>query len=399
VSRLLITGTMSRSDIVQTFERLEGASEMTFLEYERDWGQGIDRSVYDGMGRLMTWEESRSADAVLRAVRPDRVILLFISSINQVALRVAARDRGVETVHVEHGYRLPATDAPRARTLAHRPEGRRLGSHRTHLFFARSLLRRHPPAVAKLANYAVQVSRVGAQPDVLRAFADLRRPDRYVSYSPECFEYHRDVDRVPDSIAANTLFTGIPQFDDFRIVSAEPSPGEVLLIDHQFHNSGLFGWSEAFRHEWVRQVAERVFAAGAIKLHVRLHPGDRSRAWEPLRAQYPIHIVERSALPSLSRRVPLVLGTFSTMQLPFAALPHVAMLSLEIHPEEGWFPSRRLAEAGVAEPVRSYDALTAALRSTSSLLERQQPRKNEFTARFLERLDGGAADRVARSLL
>jgi hypothetical protein len=399
VTKLLITGTMSRSDIVQAFERLDGKAELTFVEYERDWGQGIDPSVYQGRGQLITWEESRSADAILRSVRPDRVVFLFTSSINQVALRVAARERGIETVHVEHGYRLPAADAPNALTTAHRPGGRRLGDRRTHLFFSRSLLRRRPSAAANLARYAAKITRAGGTPEVLREFADLRRPDRYVSYSQECFNYHRDVDRIPDRVAAATVFTGVPQFDDFRIADAEPVIGDVLLIDHQFHNSGLFGWTDAFRREWVREVAQRVFGAGAKRLHVRLHPGDRSHAWDPLVAEHDIHIVPRRALPELALRVPLVLGTFSTMQLPFAALPHIAMISLEIHPEPSWFPSRRMAEAGVVQPVRTYGELATALEHTSELLRRQQPKKPEFTARFLERLDGGAADRLARSLL
>jgi hypothetical protein len=399
VTKLLITGTMSRSDIVQTFERLEGSAELTFVEYEGDWGQGIDRSVYEGKGRLVTWEESRSADAVLRSVKPDRVVFLFTSSINQVALRVAAREQGIETVHVEHGYRLPAADSPGALTTAHRPGGRRLGDRRTHLFFARSVMQRRPSAATALARYAAKVTRTGGTPEVLREFADLRRPDRYVSYSQECFTYHRDVDRIPDRVADATVFTGVPQFDDFRIADGHPVTGEVLLIDHQFHNSGLFGWSDDFRRGWVREVAQRVFAAGAKRLHVRLHPGDVSRAWDPLLSTYDIQIAPRSALPELALRVPIVLGTFSTMQLPFAALPHVAMISLEIHPQPSWFPSRRMAEAGVVEPVRTYDELTKALELPDDLLIRQQPKKGEFTTRFLERLDGGAAHRVARSLL
>jgi hypothetical protein len=327
------------------------------------------------------------------------VVFLFTSSINQVALRVAARERGIETVHVEHGYRLPAADAPSALTTAHRPGGRRLGDRRTHLFFSRSVLRRRPSAATNLVRYAAKITRTGGTPDVLREFADLRRPDRYVSYSQECFNYHRDVDRIPDRVAAATVFTGVPQFDDFRIADAQPVTGEVLLIDHQFHNSGLFGWNDGFRREWVREIAERVFAAGTKRLYVRLHPGDVSRAWDPLLREYGIQIVPRRVLPKLALRVPLVLGTFSTMQLPFAALPHIATIALEIHPEQGWFPSHRMAQAGVVVPVRTYEELAAALRHPSDLLERQQPRKPEFTARFLERLDGRAAERLAGSLL
>src|SRR5437764_6141214 len=123
--RFLITGTMSRTDILDMFRPLVASAQLAFVEYERNWGQGFDRSVYQPFGDLFTWEESRSADALVRRVQPDLVVLLFTSSLNQVALRAAARDRGIATVHVEHGYRLPAADSLPARLPAERASAAR----------------------------------------------------------------------------------------------------------------------------------------------------------------------------------------------------------------------------------------------------------------------------------
>lgn len=397
--RLLITGTMSRADILDMFRPISNAADLTFVEYERDWGQGINRALYQSIGEITTWEESGSADHLLRRVRPDRVVLLFISSLNQVALRVAAKDHGIEAVHVEHGYRLLAADAPPARTAAHRPNGARLGDRHTHAFFARSLRHRGARIAATLSHYAVTVGRQGATPEVLRQFAHLRRPDRYISYARECFEFHRDVDRVPAELAASTIFTGIPQLDDFRLVTNGPTRPELLLIDHQFHNSGLFGWDEAFRREWVSRVADTVLAGGFERVYVKLHPGDRSGCWDPYVREGDVCLVERTELANLSQTVQVVLGTFSTMQMPFAAQPHVALLSLEIHPQRGWFPSRRLVEMGVSAPVRGYKELDQQLRDTEVLRAGQKPAKPRFIKRFLERLDGRAGERMTAALL
>jgi hypothetical protein len=207
------------------------------------------------------------------------------------------------------------------------------------------------------------------------------------------------VDCVPDKIADAVIFTGVPQFDDFRPVDGAAQANEVLLIDHQFHQQGLFGWNETFRRDWTRRVADAVFRAGFERLHVKVHPGDRSDGWRSQIGDHRIRIVDRPELVSLSRTVPVVLGTFSTMQMPFAALPNVALLSLEIHPESGWFPSRRFVEAGVAEPVRSYSELSDCLRQTSELQARQRPAKAAFLKRFLGYLDGRAGQRMTQALV
>jgi hypothetical protein len=396
VARLLVTGTMSRGDILDMFTVARDSCDLTFVEYERGWGDGIDRRMYQRFGRLTTWEAHASADELLEQTQPDRIAFLFTTSLNQVVLRAAARQYGIEAVHVEHGYRPPIADEINRRTTARtRADGHHSGL-RTHAFFARSLPRRGRSAT-NLAMYAHAVRRGGASHEVLRSFADLRRADRYVSFSRECFAHHRDVDRLPQPVADSAEFTGIPQFDDFRMVhDAEPGKS-ILLVDHQLHNARIFGWDEAFRQAWVDELVRTTRAAG-FALYVKLHPGDRSGAWSRHEDEKDVQLVERADLVTLSSQVSVVLGTCSTLQLPFAALPHVAMITLEIHPEPGWFASRRFVEAGVAEPVRSFSELGAKLDQHARLRARQEAAKPEFTSRFLEKLDGSAGARLAAAL-
>ena len=102
---LLVVGTMNRPDVVSMFSRVE--ARLTFLEYEDNWGVRLDPAIYEPFGEVTNWERHDSVDHVLDELRPDRVAMISINSREQVALRVAARERGVEVVHVEHGYRLP----------------------------------------------------------------------------------------------------------------------------------------------------------------------------------------------------------------------------------------------------------------------------------------------------
>src|SRR5690349_11963290 len=83
-------------------------ADLTFVEYERNWGHGLDPSVYHTYGTLTTWEEHSSASALLTSTNPDLIAMIAISSRNQLALRATASRRGIEVIHVEHGYRLPA---------------------------------------------------------------------------------------------------------------------------------------------------------------------------------------------------------------------------------------------------------------------------------------------------
>ncbi len=387
---------MSRRDILEMFTVPRTRAELIFVEYERGWGDGIDPGVYQDFGDLVTWEAHSSANKLLEETGPDRVVFLFTNSLNQVALRVAARNKGIESIHAEHGYRPPIAAEINRYTTARNRNDNHFSSFRTHSFFARSLVT-SGGAAGVLAKYASAVRREGASPAVLRSFADLRRVDRYISFSAECFDHHRDVDRLPAPFSESVVFTGIPQFDDFRITPISQPERSILLIDHQLHNGGIFGWDERFRRIWIERLVAVAKSAG-FRLFVKLHPGDRSDSWRSYWDEPSIQIVEREDLAELARRVSVVLGTCSTLQLPFAALPHVAMITLEIHPESDVFASRRFVEAGVAEPVRDFSGLLVALESFDELRVGQQPFKAAFTKRFLERLDGRAGDRLAAAL-
>jgi hypothetical protein len=392
--RLLICGALSRPDILGILARSVGRFEMVFIEYAYNEGTGIDKTVYEPFGEVLTWEQFRSADALLDQVRPDRVVLFYTTSLNQVALRQAALDRDINVLHLEHGIPLPVVSRMSATASVPRL---RNSDWRTHAFFLRSLPRRRPRVQRLLIKYAVAVQRHGPTSEILQRFATIRRADRYVSFSRECIAYHVDMDRIADPPQVVSI-TGAPQFDDFRL--ADP-PSRLrpaaLLIDHQLHNAGWCGWTLAYRDPWVRGIASAVKAAG-YELYVKTHPGDRSNAWDSFAAAGEVKLVSRSDVADLANEVPFVLGTFSTLQSALAAMPQVAHVTLEIHPDSRWFPSRRLVEMGIAEPVTDFGGLEMALRRYDELQLRQAPHKPEFIKQFLYALDGQAGQRVSDAL-
>ena len=395
--RIMVVAALGRRDIVSMFDLLVGQAELTFVEYARNWGHGLDPAAYEGIGRLTTWEEHGSADALLDSLRPTRVAMLSIGSRNQLALRAAARRRGIPVDHVEHGYRLPATVRQDPAIAGGGRSGPR-STARANRFFLDSTIHEGFPGAVRLAEVGLRATLDGgavAHPRLARA----RRPDRYVSYSEECFDYHRVADRVPVELAKRTVFVGVPQFDCFAYEESAPKEDRLaVMADHQLHNSGVRGWTADYRRDWARRL-EQALRASSWRLVLKRHPGDGEDVWRNSDPACVKQVETIDELAAHADRASLVLGTGSTLQLPLMASPGAAALALEIHPRPGPALSGRIIEAGVAEPVTSFDDLHIALQRTAELREQQAASKPAFVERFLYRLDGKARERLAAALL
>ena len=395
--RLLVVATLGRADIVSMFQGLVGQAELSFLEYRRNWGDGVDPDVYGRYGRLTTWEEYRSAPELLDRLRPDRIVMLSIGSRNQLALRWEAARRGIEVVHVEHGYRLPAAARQDPAIAGSGRSGPR-STFRANRFFLDSMIHEGFPGAVRLAEVGFRATVDGgavAHPRLARA----RRPDRYVSFSEECFEYHRVADRVPAELADRTVFVGVPQFDCFAYQGVAPREDRLaVMADHQLHNAGMRGWTVEYRRDWARRL-EQTLRASSWRLVLKRHPGDMEDVWRDSDPAFIEQVETIDELAAHAEAASLVLGTGSTLQLPLIASPSAAALALEIHPHPGPDLSGRIIEAGVAEAVLTFDDLGTALRHIEGLRERQVGSKPAFIERFLYRLDGKARERLAGALL
>lgn len=385
------------------FRGVAERAELTFVEYESN--PGVTPELYEPYGRLATWEQHSSARALLREAEPDLLVMLAIGVRNQLALRREAARRGVRTIHLEHGYRLPlatqrllSADRDRVPHAGGATGGRR-SSLATQRFLAASLLRLPPREAARIARFAL-ASAGGASLKTLSAAADLRRPDRYVSFSPECFAFHRELDLVPPELADRTRFVGVPQFDCFR--SGQGGGGadaeSVVLVDHQLHNTGFMGWNPEHHRRWVEGIHAAVTARGR-RIVVKTHPGERRSPWAE-HTDGSVEIVPSvELLAERARSAQVALGIMSTLQLPLAGLDHTATITVEIHPRPNQVLSSRLVEAGVAHPVASFEELGAALDRAPRIHREQRAAKPAFVERFLHRLDGRSGERLTEALL
>jgi hypothetical protein len=127
---------------------------------------------------------------------------------------------------------------------------------------------------------------------------------------------------------------------------------------------------------------------------VKQHPGDTSDSWRPHLKPGTIELIDTDALREHAPSTRIVLANTSSLQIPFAGLPHTVMIALEIHPEPGDLLAEPFVRAGIARPVVSFDELERALREPHALELEQAPHKRRFVEQFLGVFDGRAGARL-----
>lgn len=396
---LLISGTINRPDILKMFDLLKDQT-LTFVEYPACFDERTPK-VYAPYGTVFSWRDFKSADELLDKTQPDRVVLLFNSSFNQVALRLAAKRRAIPVIHLEHGFRIRA-DADSQKEIdavakRQRSTQRFLNPKellKNNAFLTGTLLTLKGEERDQLLEYLELTYFEVPDTQSLRASAEMRRCDAYVTYSKEIFEYARELDNIGSDVPVH--FTGIPQFDDFRAEVSNVIPKSVLLIDHQFVNGGYFGWNLEFRKSWAHKLVSCIEKSGR-QLFIKTHPGDTSGVWKPYLHAQQVKTVTHEEL--VTQGFETVVGVLSTLMLPFAAQTHTTLLGLDIHPESGHFVSQPLANSGILAPCFDWTQFERSLTDLRPVHREQVQRKCEFTKAFLCTLDGGAKERLTDALL
>jgi hypothetical protein len=407
---VLIVGTIDRPDLLTMFKSLVGNVPMTFLEYRFNYRRELHPENYVPYGPVVSWDQFANADDLLDRIMPRRVVLLFNTSLNQVALKLAAQRRGIPTFHLQHGFRLRFDEhlqfeeeirpkaQHRAKAFVSRSPREVACALREHAFFWRSLPAMDARTRRRAAGFALQNYRGKASPRLSRAYADIRRLDEYIAHAPEDFNQHWGEDALDQTNFRGVHFIGFPQFDDLcDLGPVEVDDRNVILIDHQFHNSDFFGWNLDFRRSWTASIADIVRRLG-LRLHIKQHPGDTSDSWRTHLSPGSIELID---FEGLRRRIPAtrsIMGTASSMQMPLAGMEHTVLIALEIHPRPGPMLSKGFVRTGVGHAVTTYEELEQALRKSLELLNQQSPHKAPFIEQFLHRVDGQAGNRLRRIL-
>jgi len=393
---IIVVGDYCRKDFLGFFSKLKDQFSIYFLEYSYP-GELRDHS-YQKYGTAIFWKDFISAQHLLKKIRPRAVIFFFIESLNHVAILNACKVAAVKTYHLEHGLRdldfqlylkekgIPFNSIPLQRKV---PLGVRL---RTRLFFemTRLLL---PGKNRKFLSF---YKKIRLKNSILDAFLqiknEMRTADHYISFSPAVYKFHQRL----DGLSKNHLvtFIGLPPFDYIVNDPArkpELDKPKIVFIDSAFHVEESYGWTKTSRRDFLNRLKNAVESAG-FHLWIKKHPLDYSDFWRDGEWSM-IGDDEWSASWS---NFNIILGEYSTLMIPLAALSHTVCFCFDAHPVEGYKVSNFLTEGGVCDEMEDADQLGALLKEPHLLCEiykRQWLCKDQFLKNWLTALDGSATER------
>ncbi|MCC6648508.1 MAG: hypothetical protein IT374_23430 [Polyangiaceae bacterium] len=371
------------------------------LELELLWREGPDEpgAPPPFVRREHFLRDHRTARALLLAARPDRIVLMEIIALREVALIVAARALGIPTFYLEHGA---AGDAATARArFAEFPVGERL---------RRSIARlAHLRRVAEVRYFylsgAGDVSGRSlpsflALPALLAALAPTRALARlrFAERVPEtCIVFNRanqeEFELLHGRGGYRAALTGVPFFDAYHRPDLATDPSLVAYLDHPYLESGLLGWTEAHHRHVARSLA-RFAEARRLRVLVKLHPRSSLERWLGYELPPSVEIVQRGDTTEQLLRAGLVLTYGSSLATGLLSARR-NLVALRWHPTPRPF-GVDFAETGLCHRSDSVDELSTRFDGwlAENLAASRDAEHRAFLARFNEPFDGQARARV-----
>jgi hypothetical protein len=234
----------------------------------------IDRHAQDSIdlppATIHYWGDFASPYGLLDAVRPDKIVFSDIEAFHQLALNVAARNRGIPTLVLQHGSRGAfeldlAVREPQRLALS----GTSAWSAR---FLASALRPKNLLALPALSRFVYERKRYELTAALQRNRFELRRADRYIEFSHENAGYHRSRDGVPEH---RFTYIGNPTLDELftRVPSYVPRD-YALLLDAPFLEAGGFTQGRISPEQKADYLVrlDRLCALQGLRLVAKLHP-------------------------------------------------------------------------------------------------------------------------------
>lgn len=398
---LLVVGDYSRRNFLDLFEKSKDDFSFFFIEYASE--KEIRDDYHKKYGKALFWKDFANAYELLEKIKPCKVVFFFIETYNHIALNVACKQRHIPTFHLEHGVRDFERNALMEKSGREPIRYRRMNrivkaipmaftKFKTRAFFRNTLKKTKGEAVTFLSEYF----RIRSKNSIHRTFelvnSFYRVADIYISFSPAIFKAHQLADHLP--IDKPVHFIGIPFFDQWHVPAIQSQTIKaVLFIDQAFVKQKLLGWTLAFQQQFIRSLADACSSSG-YSLLVKLHPVEDHSAWRKAEQHGLLSIIDNKQLEEMALKAQVVIGFYSTLLMPLAAMPHTTVFSLENHPVQGIFPSKFLVENGVSKAVENMDELKSCLGNIEAWHKEQIKNKQHFIDDWLYKLDGFAGNRL-----
>jgi hypothetical protein len=409
---VLVVGDYNRKDFVEVFSSSIGEVDFLFLDYYSP--QDVKTDWYKQYGKAIFWKDFTDAYNLLNKIKPDKVLFYFIESYNHAALNVACKQLKIPTYHLEHGLRDYTLETYFQKysnpTTAVGNKGGKFNSLKnlfkikavfnalkSRLFFIATVLRTKGEG-KEFLNLFFNTRKQNSIYETFRKIkSHYRVADTYISFSPANFETHQVEDHLPPD--HDVKFIGLPMFDKWPSLKPTPPFEKALIfINQPLKAQGLLGWDEEFENVFIEELTT-FCSKNDIKIYIKNHPYDHNSPWEKLIKENKVIALNEVELENAITRVRVVVGFFSTLLMPAAALPHTVLFTLENHPDKGIFSSEFLVSCGVSKAISNISDLEEAFKNLDFYAEEQARNKQNFIDRWMYKFDGLSGMRLKDILI
>ncbi|MCJ8165800.1 alpha-2,8-polysialyltransferase family protein [Pontibacter sp. E15-1] len=404
---ILFVGNYNRSDYIDLFSESKNDFNFYFLEYSSS--REVRNTYFKSYGESVFWKDYHDAFELLEHLKPIKVLFLFIEAYNHVALNIACKLSQIPTFHLEHGLRadylynhahgqqpLPVTlhglPSKLLKTLT--PVIQFRVKLKTRLFLLNSI----ECFPTEEAHFMKRFMAVRKRYNFLQTAALIksskRQADYYIAFSQNILNTHQRYDNLTAS--DKIFYIGIPYFDRFASVRPAEQVRAVLLIDQPLSEHGLFGWTKEKKLNFLQNLTE-ICSRYRYKLYIKSHPAQKNTSW--MLNQTNVEPIDDGRLFALAPAIPVIIGFYSTLLMPFASFRHTTVITYENHPIGKINVSKSFIDAGVAHPIYDLEELDAILQDPEALHRQQLPHKAKFTEEWMYKFDGRAGERLRDILL
>ncbi|WP_345161899.1 polysialyltransferase family glycosyltransferase [Pontibacter saemangeumensis] len=402
---ILFVGNYNRRDYVDLLLKSKNEFNFFFLEFSSP--KEVKNHYFKTYGKCIFWKDYRDAFDLLDKIKPAKVLFLFIEAYNHVALNTACKLVSIPTFHLEHGLRADYTLSLGSERIQSTPPDTHLqllnslnillnfkDRWKTRLFLLNSIKRFPPPEAEFIKEFIKIRSKHNFLDTAVYIKSHERQPAFYISFSEKIFCTHQEYDVLSDQ--QKVYYIGIPYFDKLASIIPATPIRAVLLIDQPLAEHSLLNWTVQKKRQFI-QTLTQVCSNNHYKLYVKPHPDQNILLWQ--QRQQEVEIINDEQLLALAPAIPLILGFYSTLLMPFAAFAHTTVVTYEDHPAGNFLVSKPFTEAGVAQPIYDLEELHSILQNLKALHQKQLPHKAKFTEEWMYKFDGKAGERLRDILL
>lgn len=270
---ILLNWYYERQDLTKPLLELGGDVKVFFVfKHSKDDGRKFD---FPQNIEVLYWGDFKSPYHLLKYVQPDIVVFYDIEAFNQIALNIAARNRGITTYVLQHGLRggYEIDDA-----INNAPLEKKINfsntSRSTFLFFLRSLRPKNIAFFLSIIKFCISRKRNDLTVALFRNKFELRNADYYIEFSKANCLYHARRDGIP---ADRFIIIGNPAYDDFFLqlnTSIVPESKYALLIDSPFCEANFvqtIRMSKSEKNDYIQKM-NNYCKLMKIRLYIKLHP-------------------------------------------------------------------------------------------------------------------------------